>query len=59
VITGIIVESLSWEHIRSFVFYIAGAICLIPGVYHVVYIYLALKGKQGYNLAELPVFNWT
>ena len=59
VITGIIVESLSWEHVRSFVFYIAGAICLIPGVHHVVYIYFALKGKQGYNLSELPIFNWT
>ncbi|CAG0919850.1 unnamed protein product [Notodromas monacha] len=59
VVTGIFVESLSLEHLRSFVFYIAGAICLIPGVYHMVYIFCALRGKQGYNLANLPVFNWT
>lgn len=39
------------------VFFIGGLLCLIPGAYHVVYIYLALKGYEGYSLYDLPVFN--
>ncbi|XP_062612187.1 transmembrane protein 134-like isoform X2 [Saccostrea cucullata] len=38
-------------------FFIGGVLCLIPGVYHVVYIILAINGVGGYNLYNLPVFN--
>ena len=44
--------------IQAFVFFIAGFICFIPGAYHVVYIYWAVKGKRGYDFYHLPLFNW-
>ncbi|XP_048751963.1 transmembrane protein 134-like isoform X1 [Ostrea edulis] len=43
--------------LHCLVFFIGGALCLIPGVYHVVYIVLAINGVGGYNLYNLPVFN--
>ncbi|XP_052798944.1 transmembrane protein 134-like [Mya arenaria] len=39
------------------VFFIGGLLCLIPGAYHLVYIYLAVTGCEGYSLYDLPVFN--
>ncbi|XP_011415193.1 transmembrane protein 134-like isoform X2 [Crassostrea angulata] len=43
--------------LHCLVFFIGGVLCLIPGVYHVVYIILAINGVGGYNLYNLPVFN--
>lgn len=57
-ITGIVVISLPMPGIQAFVFFIAGFICFIPGAYHVVYIYWAVKGKRGYDFYHLPLFNW-
>nr|CAD7202571.1 unnamed protein product [Timema douglasi] len=56
-ITGIIVECLPLPGIQGFAFFIAGFICFIPGAYHVVYIYLAVKGRRGYDFYHLPLFN--
>ena len=34
-------------------------VCLVPVLaYHLVYIYLAVTGFEGYSLYDLPVFNW-
>lgn len=41
--------------LHCLVFFIGGLLCLIPGAYHVVYIYLAVKGYNGYSLYNLPV----
>ena len=43
--------------LQGFVFFVAGLICVIPGGYHVVYIYLAVKGTRGYDFYNLPLFN--
>ncbi|XP_063219413.1 transmembrane protein 134 [Bacillus rossius redtenbacheri] len=56
-ITGIIVVILPMPGIQGFVFFIAGFICFVPGAYHVVYIYWAVKGKRGYDFYHLPLFN--
>ncbi|KAK9874157.1 hypothetical protein WA026_002513 [Henosepilachna vigintioctopunctata] len=42
--------------LQGAVFLLAGLICFIPGAYHVVYIYLAAKGKRGYHFHNLPLF---
>jgi len=57
-ITGIV--AYSHPHlagIQGFVFFIAGFICLAPGGYHLVYVYLAVKGKRGFDFHHLPLFN--
>lgn len=56
-VTGVTVLVLPEMGVQSFVFFIAGAICFIPGVYHVVYVYCAVKGRRGYNFYNLPLFN--
>ncbi|XP_077510493.1 uncharacterized protein LOC144121253 isoform X2 [Amblyomma americanum] len=43
--------------VQGLVFFIAGAICFIPGAYHVVYVYCAVKGCRGYDFYNLPLFN--
>ncbi|XP_059487406.1 transmembrane protein 134 [Neocloeon triangulifer] len=55
--TGFLAALLPIEGLQSAVFFIAGAICFIPGAYHVVYIYLAVKGWQGFDFYHLPLFN--
>ncbi|XP_065220344.1 transmembrane protein 134 [Planococcus citri] len=44
-------------NLQGIVFIIAGLICFIPGSYHVVYIYFAVIGKDGYDFYHLPLFN--
>ncbi|KDR22427.1 uncharacterized protein LOC110826896 [Zootermopsis nevadensis] len=56
-VTGAVVICLPMPGIQAFVFFIAGFICFIPGAYHVVYIYWAVKGKRGYDFYHLPLFN--
>lgn len=56
-VTGVTVLIMPEMGVQSFVFFIAGAICFIPGAYHVVYVYCAVKGRRGYNFYNLPLFN--
>lgn len=56
-VTGIVVQVLPQIGVQGLVFFIAGAICLIPGAYHLVYAYCAVKGKRGYDFYNLPLFN--
>lgn len=55
--TGIVVQILPRVGVQGLVFFIAGAICFIPGAYHVVYAYCAVKGRRGYDFNNLPLFN--
>jgi len=58
IVTGIVAYALpSLKGIQGFVFFIAGIICMIPGAYHLVYIYLAVKGKRGFDFHHLPLFS--
>jgi len=43
--------------VQGVVFSIAGVICFVPGAYHLVYVYLAVKGKRGFDFNHLPLFN--
>ena len=47
----------SMAGVQGAVFLIAGLICFLPGAYHVGYIYLAVKGKRGFEFSHLPLFN--
>jgi len=58
IFTGIIIYcNPSWNFIEGYAFFIAGFICLAPGGYHLVYLYLAVKGKRGFDFHHLPMFN--
>ncbi|XP_078335165.1 transmembrane protein 134-like isoform X2 [Crassostrea virginica] len=56
-LVGIGIVASPERGLHCLVFFIGGVLCLIPGVYHVVYIILAINGVGGYNLYNLPVFN--
>jgi len=57
-LTGIIAYSHpELAGIQGFIFFIAGFICFLPGAYHVIYVYLAVKGKRGFDFHHLPLFN--
>ncbi|XP_030757240.1 transmembrane protein 134 [Sitophilus oryzae] len=55
-VTGTFTLSEPNSGLQASVFLLAGFICFIPGAYHVVYIYLAAKGKRGYHFHNLPLF---
>jgi len=58
ILTGIIAYSHPHlQGIQGFIFFIAGLICLLPGGYHLVYVYLAVKGKRGFDFHHLPLMN--
>ena len=58
ILTGIIIYcNPSWEFIEGYAFFIAGFICLAPGGYHLGYLYMAVKGKRGFDFHHLPMFN--
>lgn len=54
--TGTVTLSEPNSGLQGSVFLLAGFICFVPGAYHVVYIYLAAKGKRGYHFHNLPLF---
>ncbi|XP_074597005.1 uncharacterized protein LOC141852063 [Brevipalpus obovatus] len=41
---------------QSYIFFIAGALCFIPGAYYVIIFILAIQGWNGYDLNVLPQF---
>lgn len=58
ILTGIVAYSHPrLEGVQGFIFFIAGLICLLPGAYHLVYVYLAVKGKRGFDFHHLPLMN--
>ncbi|XP_005384378.1 PREDICTED: transmembrane protein 134 isoform X1 [Chinchilla lanigera] len=42
--------------VSSAIFFVPGFLLLIPGVYHVVFIYCAVKGHRGFQFFYLPYF---
>lgn len=53
---GTVTLAESHKRLQGLVFLLTGFICFLPGIYHVVYIYLAAKGKRGYHFHNLPLF---
>ncbi|XP_053305824.1 transmembrane protein 134 [Spea bombifrons] len=43
--------------ISSAIFFVPGLLLLIPGVYHVIFIYCAVRGRHGFQLFYLPYFD--
>ncbi|KAI8505197.1 hypothetical protein Bbelb_173060 [Branchiostoma belcheri] len=56
IIVGVVLEVNANRDIQPVVFIVIGAICFIPGVYHVVYIYCAIQGRPGFHFSSLPTF---
>ncbi|XP_029430996.1 transmembrane protein 134 isoform X2 [Rhinatrema bivittatum] len=44
------------QGISSAIFFVPGFLLLIPGVYHVIFIYCAVKGRKGFQFFYLPYF---
>ncbi|XP_072495404.1 transmembrane protein 134 isoform X9 [Notamacropus eugenii] len=42
--------------VSSAIFFVPGFLLLIPGVYHVIFIYFAVRGHQGFQFFYLPYF---
>lgn len=57
IVIGIVVSFLNIDiGSQSYVFFVSGGFCFVPGVYHVVYVYHAVRGRKGYDLYQLPLF---
>ncbi|RWS15480.1 transmembrane protein 134-like protein, partial [Dinothrombium tinctorium] len=56
IVIGIIATVIPEVGFQSYVFYVAGLICFIPGAYHVVFVCCAVKGRKGYDFHQLPLF---
>jgi len=56
-VVGIILEALQTEIGGIFMLFVIGVICFIPGVYHIIAVYYAVKGKRGFSFYNLPLFN--
>jgi hypothetical protein len=54
--TGTLALAEPQAGLQGVVFLLTGFICFVPGAYHVVYIYLAAKGRRGYHFHNLPLF---
>ncbi|XP_052073219.1 transmembrane protein 134-like isoform X1 [Mytilus californianus] len=57
VITGVAIMISPFRGWHSLVFFIGGSLFLIPGLYHVTYIYLAATGRNGYSFHNISVFS--
>ncbi|KAM4636918.1 transmembrane protein 134 [Discoglossus pictus] len=43
--------------LSSAIFFVPGFLLLIPGVYHVIFIYCAVRGRRGFQFFYLPYFD--
>jgi len=56
-IVGIVLEALNVELGGIFMFFVIGILLFIPGAYHMIAVYYAVKGKRGFRFYNLPLFN--
>lgn len=49
-------QFLSTVGVSSAIFFVPGILLLVPGVYHVIFIYCAVKGRRGFQFFYLPYF---
>ncbi|CAH3111114.1 unnamed protein product [Pocillopora meandrina] len=55
-LAGIILAATREDGMKIVIFFVCAAICILPGGYHIIYIYRATKGQRGYNFESIPSF---
>lgn len=56
-LAGIILAAIDEDgQMKSIIFFVCAVICILPGGYHIIYIYRATKGQRGYNFESIPSF---
>uniref|UniRef100_A0A7N8Y090 Transmembrane protein 134 n=1 Tax=Mastacembelus armatus TaxID=205130 RepID=A0A7N8Y090_9TELE len=55
-ITGVGESFVIVIYVSSAIFFVPGFLLFIPGVYHVIYISCAVRGRRGFKLFYLPYF---
>ncbi|XP_061601287.1 transmembrane protein 134 [Cololabis saira] len=56
IFTGIVIQLNPNAGVSSAIFFVPGFLLFIPGVYHVIYISCAVRGRRGFKLFYLPYF---
>lgn len=56
-ITGLWILVSDASNLRGAVFLVVGCLLLLPGLYHLIFVYLAVKGRRGFTFRQLPLFN--
>ncbi len=56
ILVGVGLQVTPSPGVSSAIFFVPGFLLLIPGVYHVIFIYLAVKGHRGFQFFYLPYF---
>jgi len=56
IFTGIIIQLNPDAGVSSAIFFVPGFLLFIPGVYHVIYISCAVRGRRGFKFFYLPYF---
>ncbi|XP_036372919.1 transmembrane protein 134 [Megalops cyprinoides] len=56
IFTGIVIQLNPQAGVSSAIFFLPGFLLFIPGVYHVIYITCAVRGRRGFKFFYLPYF---
>ncbi|MBN3311128.1 ZFP91 ligase, partial [Amia calva] len=56
IFTGVAIQVNPSAGVSSAIFFVPGFLLLIPGVYHVIFIYCAVRGRRGFRFFYLPYF---
>ncbi|XP_023374116.1 transmembrane protein 134 isoform X2 [Otolemur garnettii] len=56
ILVGVGLEVTPSPGVSSAIFFVPGFLLLVPGVYHVIFIYCAVKGHRGFQFFYLPYF---
>ncbi|XP_028833371.1 transmembrane protein 134 [Denticeps clupeoides] len=56
IFTGIVIQLNPDAGVSSAIFFVPGFLLFIPGVYHVIYISCAVRGRRGFRFFYLPYF---
>ncbi|XP_062334568.1 transmembrane protein 134 [Osmerus eperlanus] len=56
IFTGVVIQLNPHAGVSSAIFFVPGFLLFIPGVYHVIYITCAVRGRRGFKLFYLPYF---
>ncbi|XP_011379913.1 transmembrane protein 134 isoform X2 [Pteropus medius] len=56
ILIGVGLEVAPSPGVSSAIFFVPGFFLLVPGVYHVIFIYCAVKGHRGFQFFYLPYF---